>query len=111
MHAIYEVKRKIHLRSRDVVFNKGKSNLNQPSSMQTKERSKEKQKEQIPCKEPMDRGEIVKEVRPPIPVEVERVAPIFNTQTKLSKVKISIPFNKLVRNKEYRDKITRIMDR
>ena len=54
----------------------------------------------------MDRGEKVKEARLPTPVEVEKVAPIFNLQTELSKVKISIPFNELLRNKEYRDKLT-----
>ena len=43
MHAIYEVKRKIHLRSRDVMFNKVKLNLNHPSSsLQSEERSKDK---------------------------------------------------------------------
>ena len=47
MHAIDEVKRKIHLRSRDLVFNKGNLNLNNPSSiLQSEDRSKEKIKEQ-----------------------------------------------------------------
>ena len=89
------------------MFNKGKPNPNQPSSsLESEYKSKEKLKEQIPCKEPMDRGENVNEVRPPAPVEVEKVTPIFNLQTKLSKVKISVPFNELLRNKEYMDKIT-----
>ena len=37
---------------------------------------------------------------------VEKVVSTFNLQTCLSKVKISIPFNELLRNGEYRDKIT-----
>ena len=81
------------------MFKKGKPSPNQPSSgMQSEDRSNQKPKEQISCKEPMDRGEKVKEARLPTPVEVEKVAPIFNLQTELSKVKISIPFNELLRN-------------
>ena len=73
MHAIDEVKRKIHLRTRDFVFKKGNLNPNQPSSsMQSEDRIKEKAKEKIPCKEPMDGSKKVKEVRLPTPVEVER---------------------------------------
>ena len=39
-------------------------------------------------------------------MDVEKVVSTFNLQTELSKVKISIPFNELLRNREYRDKIT-----
>ena len=106
MHAIDEVKRKIYLRSRDVMFKKGKLSLNQPSSsLQSEYRTKEKPKQQISCKEPMDRGEKEKQVILPAPIEVEKDTSIFNMHTELSKVKISIPFNELLRNKEYRDKI------
>ena len=81
LHAIDEVKRKIQLRSRDVVFNKGKLNLNQPStSLQDDDRNKEKSKGHFPCKEPVNKGEKVKEVRPPAPTEVEKVMPSFNLQ-------------------------------
>ena len=89
------------------MFKKGKSNPNQHSfSLQSEDRSKEKAKEKIPCKEPMHISEKVKEVILPALVEMEKVAPIFNLQTELSKVKISIPFNEFLRNKEYIDKIT-----
>ena len=47
----------------------------------------------------------MKEVRPPALIEVEKAMPAFSLQTKLSKIKISIPFNELLKNKEYRDKI------
>ena len=61
------------------MFNKIKMNPNHPSSsIQSEDRSKEKPKEQIPCKEPMDIGEKVKDIRQSTPVEVEKVAPIFN---------------------------------
>ena len=51
----------------------------------------------------------VKEVRLLVLVEVEKVDPIFNLQIELSKVKISIPFKELLRNKEYIDKITEMV--
>ena len=54
----------------------------------------------------MDKGGKGKEVRPPTPVEVEMIVPSFSLQTILSKVKIYIPFSELLKNKEYRDKIT-----
>ena len=48
MHVIYDVQRKIKLRSRDVIMNKGRLNPNHPSSSQinTKKRN-EKQKEHV----------------------------------------------------------------
>ena len=39
-------------------------------------------------------------------MDVEKTVSAFNLQTELSKLKISIPFNELLRNREYRDKIT-----
>ena len=39
-------------------------------------------------------------------VDLEKTISNFNLQTELSKVKISIPLNELLRNREYRDKIT-----
>ena len=49
---------------------------------------------------------MMKKVRLLAPTEVENIAPTFNLQNEISKVKISIPFNEFLRNKEYRDKIT-----
>ena len=37
---------------------------------------------------------------------MEKTVSTFNLQIELSKVKISIPFNEFLRNREYRDKIT-----
>ena len=34
---------------------------------------------------------------------------MFNLQSKLAKLKISIPFNELLRNQEYRDTITKMV--
>ena len=76
MHIVYEFHKKIQLRSRDVIFNKGKLNLNQPSSsLQNDDKNKEKPKEQVPCKEPMNKGEKTKEFRPPSPMEIEKDTP------------------------------------
>ena len=89
------------MRSRDITFNRGKQNPNQTStSLQDDDRNKEKSKEHIPCKEPMDKGRKVREFRPPAPVEVENIMLAFSLQTELSKVKISIYFNEFLRNKE-----------
>ena len=56
-------------------------------------------------KEPEIKIEKTKEVKQPVLVDVEKVVSTFNLQTEISKVKISIPFNELLRNREYRDKI------
>ena len=77
--------------------------MNHPSTnLQDDDGNKEKSTEQIPCKEPMDKGGKVKEVTPPAHAEVENIMTVFILQTELSKVKISIPFNELLKNKEYR---------
>ena len=41
--------------------------------------------------------------------DVEKVTSIFNMQNELSKLKIYVPFNELLRNNEYRDTITRMV--
>ena len=45
-------------------------------------------------------------MKQPALVDVEKVVSTFNLQKKLSKLKVSIPFNELLRNREYRDSIT-----
>ena len=42
-------------------------------------------------------------------MEVDRISSIFNLQSELAKLKISIPFNELLRNQEYRDTITKMV--
>ena len=54
-------------------------------------------------------GGISKEIRQPIPIDVDRGVSSFNMQNELSKIKISIPFNKLLRNNEYRENITKML--
>ena len=41
--------------------------------------------------------------------DVEKVTSIFNLHNELSKLKIYVLFNELLRNNEYRDTITRIV--
>ena len=46
------------------------------------------------------------EVKQSVEMDVEKTVSTFNLQTELSKLKISIPFNELLRNKEYINTIT-----
>ena len=43
------------------------------------------------------------------PIDVEKVNFNFNLQNELSKLKIYVPFNELLRNNEYRDTITNMV--
>ena len=43
------------------------------------------------------------------PIDVERISSGFNLQNELSKLKISVPFNELLRNTEYRNTITKMV--
>ena len=97
-NAIDDFQNKLKLRSRDVVINKGSTNSNHPSSSQP---NTEKQIE--------NKKEISKEVRPPIPVDVDRETLSFNLQYELFNINISIPFNELLRNNEYREKIIKMI--
>ena len=40
----------------------------------------------------------VRELEPVAPVELGKTPPMFNIQNELSKLKVSIPFNELLRN-------------
>ena len=109
MYYRYDVK-KIKLRSRDVIINKGRLNPNQPSSSQinTKKRN-EKQKEPVVHKEIENRTEKIKELKQTAPMEVAKISSIFNIQSELAKLNISIPFNELLINQEYRNTITKMI--
>ena len=110
LHAMDDVQRKIRLRKREVFINKGKANPNQPSTSSLNvEKGKEVQKESFVNKEvenEIQRGKIMKQVAP---IDVERVGSGFNLQNELSKLKIYVPFNELLRNNEYRDTITKMV--
>ena len=41
-------------------------------------------------------------------MDVDKIYSIFNLQSEIAKLKISIPFNELLRNKEYRDTIKKM---
>ena len=66
----------------------------------------ENEKNPIVYKEYENKIEKTKEVKQPSQVDVEKIVSAFKLQTEISKLKISIPFNELLRNTEYRDKIT-----
>ena len=42
-------------------------------------------------------------------MELDKISSIFNLQSELAKLKISIPFNELLKNQEYRDTITKMI--
>ena len=60
-------------------------------------------------KEPQNKIEKTKEVKKQGLIDVEKNVSNFNLQTDLSKVKNYIPFNELLRNREYRDNITNMV--
>ena len=53
--------------------------------------------------------EKVKEPKKTAPVELHKISSMFNIQSELAKLKISIPFNELLRNQEYRNTITKMI--
>ena len=55
--------------------------------------------------------EKTKEVKQPALVDLEKVVSTFNLRIELSKFKFSIPFDELLRNREYRDKTIDILVR
>ena len=42
-------------------------------------------------------------------MDVDKLSSMFNLQSELAKLKISIPFNELLRNQEYRNTITKMI--
>ena len=44
-----------------------------------------------------------------MPIDVDRAVSSFNIQNEPSKIKIPIPFNEMLRNNEYREKITKML--
>ena len=74
-----DVQRKIKLRNREVVVNKGRLNSNQPSiSVLNTEKGKEIQKDPIVNKEVENKIEKTKGTKQVVPVDVEKVNSIFN---------------------------------
>ena len=109
MHAIDDVQRKIKLRSRDVIMNKGKLNPNQPSSSQMDTKTKKQKTKGTVHKEIENKTEKIKELKQTTPIDVDKIYYVFNLQSELAKLNISIPFNELLRNQEYRDTITKMV--
>ena len=91
MHAIDDVQRKIKLRSRYVIMNKGRLNPNRPSSSQIEmniEKRNEKQKEPVVHKEIENITEKIKELKKSASMDVDKISSIFNLQSELAKLNI-----------------------
>ena len=73
------------------------------------EKGKEIQKESLINKEAENEIQRDKRINQMAPIDVERVGFGFNLKNELSKLKISVPFNELLRNNEYRDTITKMV--
>ena len=98
MHSIDDV-RNIKLRSKYIAINKGGLNPNQPSSSQTSpEKRNKKQKDHVVYKEVGKGTDNVKEPEQTTPVELGIISSMFNLQSELAKLNISIPFNEILRN-------------
>ena len=111
-NAIDDVQRKLKLISRDLVINKGRPNQNQPSTSkqnQEKEKEKETKKDTTVHKNYENKEHNSKENKKPLPIDLEKPISSFSLQDEFSKIKISIPFNELLRNNEYMDKITKFV--
>ena len=63
------------------------------------------QKESVVNKEVENEIQKNKGMKQITPIDVERVSSSFNLQNELSKFKIYVPFNELLRNNEYRNTI------
>jgi hypothetical protein len=108
-NAIMQFHKQYNLRSKKVPANPPKGNPtkeylnNTPSSSQPKKDSvakdvveKGKQKEEPRKKVPEPRKEIVIK-------EVEKTSSSFNFESEMAKIKISVPFNELINNSDYRN--------
>jgi hypothetical protein len=106
-----QFQKQYNLRNKKVFANPPKgyptkeSQNNTPSSSQPKKDSvakdvveKGKQKEEPPKKVPELRKETVIK-------EVKKTSSSFNFESEMAKIKISVPFNELIKNSEYRNQI------
>ena len=73
------------------------------------EKKDKKQKEYVVHKEIENRTEKIKDLKQTSPMDADKTSSIFNIQSELDKLNISIPFNELLRNQEYRDTITKMV--
>ena len=62
------------------------------------EKRNEKQKEPVVHKEIENRTEKIKELKQETLMDADKISSIFNLQSELSRLNISIPFNELLRN-------------
>ena len=105
-NAIDDVKNKLKLRSRDLVINKGRQNQNQPSASK---KNQEKEKDTNVHKNSENIEQKSKENKHPMAIDEEKPISSFNLQVELAKINISILLNELLRNNEYREKITKLL--
>ena len=128
LNAMMDLQRQYNLRTRNVVVDppkkapKGQALASQPTKNQPRREmvqqkpaqkyfpkaspSKEKElpKESIPKEKDLHKEEIKKEL-----LIVESPAPHFNMQNEISKIKISVPYNEILRNIEYKGHLSKMI--
>jgi hypothetical protein len=114
-NAIMQLQKQYNLRSKKVPTNPPKGNptrkirINTPSSSQPMKDSstkdameKEKSKEEPPKK-------ILEAIKEEVIKEVEKTPSPFNFESEMDKIKISVPFNELIKNGEYINQIIEML--
>jgi hypothetical protein len=108
-NAIFEFQKQYNLRNINVVVNPNKVQVDHPS---TSQRKKYPPRKDMPEKNnPKDDGpkkaqDGKKDVNNK---EVEKSQSTFNLESEISKLKVSIPFNELIKNTEYRGQIMKML--
>ena len=121
-----DLQRKYNLRSRNVVVDPPKKDLegHASASLPAKNQHRKEVVQQKPAKKDLPKAAPPKDKELPkesIPKEkdlqreeikrdlIERSAPPFNLQSKFSKIKIVVPFNEILRIPEYKGQLSKII--
>jgi hypothetical protein len=108
-NVIFEFQKQYNLRNKNVVVNPNKVQVDQPSTSQKKKDpprkdmpEKDNPKDDAPKKSQDGKKDVnIK--------EVEKSQSPFNLESEISKLKVSIPFNELIKNTEYRGQIMKML--
>ena len=108
-NSILEFQKKYNLRNRKVVVNTEKSQVDQHSSSQMKQdppRKEAQKKDEYKEDDPLNK--IQEEKKESGPKDVDKSKSLFSLENEMSKIKILVPFDELLRNVEYIIQIMRM---
>jgi hypothetical protein len=108
-NSIFEFQKQYNLKNINVVVNPNKAQDYHPSTNQRKKYPPKK--DMLEKNNPNDNGpkkaqDVNKDVNNK---EVEKFQSTFNIESEISKLKVSIPFNELIKNIEYRGQIKKML--